>query len=316
MPMIGTKTHIASDLTRFSIMVAGAKETVSDVILPVVNVRKDTDKWYIKDWAHITDDSDDLLGPTQEPTFITYDATTAEYSIKEYEKADFIRDRDRANADPGLTLDRGAVKRLVSWHKIKIEKRVKTKMETLKTTTDRNTARQVKWSASAGTRIEDDIRKADRIIQKFCGFPATHIVFQPDVYDALVRAPELKALRKSTNDLQLINGNLPNRIFGKISVLPGCIEQTANIGDITLPTTGVSTSFVWGEDDVYLLYINPNPQKDDMTFGLQLRQIPFYSRRIPNPKRGGGGMEVYVGYAQDEQFTFDGAGHVITGVLT
>ena len=175
-------------------------------------------------------------------------------SVNERTLKDALPDEIMANAVNQADFEAAIVRKLTSSIKIEIE--IEIEAELNNTTTHTDATPSVKWDASSAVVIEKNIDAAKEAFLKQCGFEPNVMILPPAVRQIVKRDSSIRALRKSTDDSLLLNGDLPPTMFGLTLVTPGALEDTAN------PGASASIARVWSTDNAVLLYVDMSAATD------------------------------------------------------
>lgn len=291
---------------------------VADQIAPVVPVAKQSDKYHIFSIEHLTDDTSPLRGDKDSPREVDFTLSSDTYYAKPYEFKFFVPDNAARAADAPLSLEQDGTIMMVEKIRLYIEKAIKTQFETIKTTSGQYVTGSTdftQWN-EAGADPLDDILTWKDSATLVMGREPNKILLGSNIWKDFLKADGVRDLMKMYRPQELVNGRFPPDLAGMQVVIPGAIEQTANLGDVTVPFTGISLSRAWSGDDVYLFYAANGFGTRTMTFLHQLRFVPFYARTARDEDRGGGGTNVYVGTYQAEKIVCSRACYAAVDVLS
>lgn len=291
---------------------------VADQIAPVVPVAKQSDKYHIFGIEHLTDDTSPLRGDKGSPREVDFKMSSDTYYARPYELKFFVPDNVERAADAPLSPEQDGTIMLVEKIRLWIEKAIKTQFETIKTTTGQYVTGSTdftQWN-EGGADIMGDIYTWKDAARKVMGRDPNHILLGSNIYTWLLRDTNIKETLRYYRPESLIAGQYPPMLAGMKVIVPGALEQTANLGDVTAPFTSITISEVWSNDDAYLFYAAPALGARTMTFLHQLRFVPFYARTARDEDRGGGGTNVYVGTYQAEKIVCARACYAAVDVLS
>jgi len=238
-------------LTNFAVQYGTGGGFVADRICPVVNVANPNFKVPTYKTGAIDDDITAKLGPRDGASEISrYAPSFAASSANRYAlKAGITREVELAGANP-LGSEQATTAEITGKLRLGVEKRIKTLLDNAGTA---GSAPSVKWDATSGTIIiEKAIDLAREAFLLKCGYEANVMLVPPDVAKAMKRDSTIRDLRKYTDPSLIVNGDLPNTLWGLEVVIPGSLVNSAN------PGAAQSIARVWSADTVYLLHVNPS----------------------------------------------------------
>ncbi len=300
-------------LTKFAVQYGAGGGFVMDSIAPVLNVQSRNYKYprYAADQL----DTDDKIevAPGGRPN-------TTSFRLPSFVTGSVIRraidsaiNRDGVElADPSpLSSEETHIAKIVHRIKIRIEKAGKALLDAGSYSASPST----KWDAGGNT-IEKNIDDAKEAFEVRCGVPATHLIMPRAVANVVKRDSNIRALRKSTNDNLLTNGELPFQIFGINVIIPGALENTAN------PGASQSLARLWATDTCYFVHVNPSISRDGSTLTTlaQMRwsafDAPWLALRWQEPHRSQFVDWVSCGIYQNEELVAPDALYLLTDCLT
>ncbi len=226
-----------------------------DRLFPPFLVNRESDKFKVyKKEGYFSGAPKRADGAPAEEASLSYSWDT--YSCEERALKDIVTDRAVANADNVFNLKADVTKFLTSRIKLGME------IDAMEVATNRNIVTNngtpsTKWSDTANSDPEKDIRNAIDTIAKAIGRAPNVIYMSKAVESYLVRNAKIKELIKYTDRNLLTRGGLPATLWDLQVVVSPAIYNTAKEG---LP---VSMDYVWG-DNVIIAYVNP---ADTITFG-------------------------------------------------
>jgi len=308
--------HIDAALTTFAVEIGAGGPFVADKIFPIVEVKKESDKYKIYPKPEIRDDVETIRSASGLAPEIDWKPSEDTYSCKEHALRRFIPDRTRNNADNPIKLEQNTIRKLLHKIRLGIEKRVKSIGMSPSYITN-NATPSVKWDSTTSTpEIEKNIDTAKEAVVKQCGFEPNIIVIPPAVAKVIKRDPSIRELIKYTNSDLLVNGDLPPTIFNLKVIIPGAIE------DISNPAQAQDLARIWSEDNVLIAYVDPEADDTDtITLGKQFRckmtahQVDELIAvwRYREEARHGEWFEV--GLLNDEKLISAACGFLLTDVL-
>lgn len=242
---------------------------IADMVLPKVSVAKETDYYYVYDKTDklIVDAVRANGAPANEAPAQTY--TTASYECIEYALKAKVTDRDRANADPAIDLEMDETSKTTNMIELARERRVAalvTAAATFATSGHTTTLSGVDQFDNAsfttsGVSIEKRMDTAKTAIRRATGVNPNYIVIPDEVAKVIKRDSTVRALIKDTDSHLLTNGDLPPVLWNMNVIIPGAVNNSANLGQAY---TGAD---VWGKH-ILLFYRDASIKAlRTMTFG-------------------------------------------------
>ena len=248
-----SEVHVDAALTNLSV---GYRNTafVSDLLAPVVGVRKQFDRYYIYDSdREAFRSSDDRRAPGAEANEVDFSLSTDSYTCDDHALTAVIPDEERDNADPPIqpNIDRTEFLR----DKIDLNKEIDLAgllLDTNVITQNATLSGTDQWSDFANSdpvqAVEDE---KSTIIGSVQVMPNT-LVLPQEVY-AQVRLHPQVVDRARLASSGAVGPETLARIFDVEQVLvPRALQNTAASGQ------PASMSFVWGKDAL-LCYLPPRP---------------------------------------------------------
>ena len=248
-----SQVHIDATLTNLSVAYRNPA-FIADELAPVVNVKKQFDRYFIYDAGRETFRStDDRRAPGAEANEVDFALSSDSYSADDHALSSVIPDEERDNADPAIQpsidrveflTDKVGLNKEIELAKLATDTSVITQSETLSGTDQ--------WSDYANsdpvTAVEDT--KAT-IIQSVQVMPNT-LVLPYEVYIKVRMHPQVVDRAKYVT-LGVIGADVLAQIFDVERVLvPRALENTA------APGQSASMSFVWGKDAL-ICFVPPRP---------------------------------------------------------
>jgi len=313
MPQVG-ELHINKALSNFATQL-GVGSFAAPFIAPVLPVEKESDDFWIGGREELDDDRDTEIAPGDPAPEMKWTMTKSNYKCREHARSHPLPHRVRDNADTPIRPQQRAVSKLRGVLDLRYEKRVKvaaTNTAVVPTDVIANLGAGAQWGASSGTKIELNVNTAkDKIRQKIGKVP-NRIVIPPSVALQMMIAPELLDLRKAWDQTLLVDGMLPNTLWGMQLLIPGSLQNNAN------PGQAASVGDLWTEDNVLLFYYE-EPSLEYSGFFITFRKRTAAGTdyevlewlNLPGRK-----ADLYqVGFIQDEKIANPEAGFLITDVL-
>lgn len=285
---------------------------VAEKAFPVVNVKKESDVYYI--WARdekLRRENSLRADGTASKT-ISYDLTTDNYQAEEYALNAKVTDRQKANADSVLNLRTNKMKAVQDQLLLDYEGRVATIVNNAANYAAANTttlAGNNQWDSAnfatlGGDTIEGYLDVGKTAIRDACGFSPNHIFIPDKVAKVMKKDSVIRELIRYTQSDLLVNGDLPPTIFNMKVVIPGAINTTSAPG-----AAADTFADVWDQENVAMLYVTSSPATQNPTFGYTLRQRKFKVKAWREEKESSEYIEP--SFVQDEKLVNAGCGYLI-----
>ena len=264
MPDVGS-VHTDAILSNVSEMYRNAKY-VGLEMLPVVSVKKESDKYYkYNSKADRFRVPNNLRAPKSDSKTIDWKVTTDTYSCNEYALNDLIDDREKNNADKPLNLKVDTVEFLTDVNALAQEKRVVDLLtdETVLTNYTALTGTDV-WSDYTESDPVGDIETGKETIHgKIFRYPNT-LLLGVQVYNQLKHHPDVIDRFKYTSK-GIITAAMLADLFGVEKVIIGAAGyNTANEGQTA------SYSYLWGKNAI-LAYVESKPGLKKFSLGYTFK---------------------------------------------
>lgn len=302
--------HIDAPLTNFAVKLGVGGGLVADEIFPIVPVNKVSDKFFVfsRD-EEMSDNIETKVSDRDLANEADWIVTESDYSAVQRRLRHFIGQTIIDNADSPIKPFQEATTMLVGRLRTGVEKRVQALIED--TGTIGNAVPSVKWDAAASVVIEKDVDTAKEIFAVACGHEPNIILIPPAVSKVVKRDSEVRELIKYTQNDLLINGDLPPSLWNMRVMIPGALNNTANLGQ------NASISRIWTNDKVELLWVDPSPGIQTAGAGYQFspqaQQPRFAVQRYTEPGRRGQWVEVTL--LNDEKLVSAACVFIIDDVL-
>lgn len=301
-------------LTTWAVQYGVGGGFIHDQVAPVMNVQWPEYKFPRYTADQISREIKLTVAPGGKPSLYTHGKPTFVTGSCKRRALDgqVIREVALANRGP-FASERAMVEKLTHNIRLDVENSVKTILDAASA----SASPSVKWDAASGTiAIEKNIDDAKEAFELLCGVPATHMIMPRAVANVVKRNSDIKSLRKGTNESLLIDGEIPDTVFGLRVVIPGAIQNSAN------PGLAFSSARVWSTDTVYLLHVNPAISADGETLTAlsQVRysewDVPYAAYRWEETHKSQRVTWVSVDVHQTEETVCADAIYLLTDVLT
>jgi len=301
MPEI-SEVHVDQILTNISVQYKNAA-FVADQILPVVPVKKESDKYYVYTKKDRFTVPNTLRAPRTESRQVDWSISTATYSCEEYALSALIDDRERANADKPIDIDIDTVETLTDLLLLDYEKRVASMLTDTSIITQNVTLSGTdQWSDYANSDPISNIETAKQTVFDSIFKEPNIMVMGIAVYRKLKHHPDILDRIKYTGR-GIVTVDILQDLFEIPKILvAGTAYNSANEGQTP------SYSSVWGKN-VIVAYVEPRPGLKKVSLGYTLRARAFQVRKAREEKKHSDWVEVSV--VQDEKIVAASAGYLI-----
>jgi hypothetical protein len=298
--------HVDSVMSGVSIKYTN-DELIADQVLPVVPVKKESDKYYIytRNWK--LPQSKRAAGA--EANEVEWNLDTATYQTEEYALKDFIPDRVRDNADNPLDMDIDSTENLTDLVQLGREKRVADIVFGAANygTQTSALAGANQWDDYAGSDPIGDVRAKKAIVHAASGKTPNVMVIGYEAYLKLLDHPDVLERIKYTQK-GLVTTDLLATLFEVDKILVG-----KALYDTTQEGVAESLSYIWGKS-VALIYSQPSPGLKKVSFGYQFQSRGFRTKKWREEGREGDFVET--GEIRDEKLVAAATGYLITTVVS
>ena len=244
---------------------------IAPQILPVVNVGKESDKFYIwdrEDWFRIPTST--LRARRTAPKVVEPSVSSAGYHVKNYMLEGQIPFEDLANADAALDLENSTTRYVTQLLMLDQENRIASLLTTAGNTGSGNALSGTnRWDDYANSSPISDVNTGKNWVHLETGQPVTTMVVGHQVHNALIQHPDMidrikyvQAATQATVEKAIAD------IFGVKTYLIG--SAVKNTGE---ELQAASMGFVWGKN-VILLHVPPAPARNIPSAGYSFRWKP------------------------------------------
>lgn len=259
--------HVNRPLTNFSQKYIQRDETFVGLRgMPNLPVQHQSDLYYIFDKDDFFRDKAEKRADGAESSGGAFDLSTASFTADVYAHHKDVTDRQRANQDPAVNLDRSATQYVTQQLMLRREVRfAATFLAQSIWTTDFTPT--TKWDAATGTPLAE-IRTGKRTIQLNTGFRPNKAIMGRQCYDTLLDNADILARINGGATVQLPALVLRRRLEELLE-----LDQIL-VADAIRTTTakGASTTtraFIGSTDDMLLYYAPDVASIDEPTAGIQ-----------------------------------------------
>ena len=307
-----TDVHVDTALTNLSVQYKPELSgLIAEQAVRVLNVAKESDKYFIWDRPTAFRVPTDLRADGAEANEVDHALTTASYACDEYALKTHVTDRQKDNADSILKLRENKMRHVQNLELIAQEQRVATLLTTQGNYASGNytTLSGVgQWNnASFSGSIEETIDTYKEAIRQKIGMYPNTVIIPAAVAQVVKRDASIRELIKYTQSDLLVNGDLPPTMWNMKVLIPKGISTTSMIG-----ASSVVMGDIWGKD-VILTYVPPEGSIDTPAHAYILRAKNFMVRSWREESRNTEWIEVSV--IQDEVVTSNISGALIQDVI-
>jgi len=282
-------------------------EFIADQVMPVVPVKKESDKYYTYTRAWKLPQSKRAAGA--EANEVEWNVSTDTYQCEEYALKDLVPDRVRDNADNPLDMDIDTTENLTELIQLGREKRVADVVFASGTygTQTSALAGANRWDDYAGSDPVNDVLTAKATVHAASGKMPNVMVVGYQVHLKLLNHPDILEKIKYTQK-GIVTADLLAQVFEVDKYLVGkALYDTAQEG------VAESLSYVWGKS-VALLYSESSPGLKKVSFGYQFQSRGFRTKKWREEGREGDFIEA--GEIRDEKVVAAGCGYLYTTVVS
>ncbi len=291
---------------------------IADEVCPRIPVNKESDLYYVFDQGDFYGtDVDDLVPDRTAARKVEFSHSTEGYRCQKRALGWDISDRERANADDQLRLERnkqvGTLGRLSLKREIRVANLLRKAANGGSLTLGANAAN--KWDATATTyqNILTDVVTGKEAMRQAIGVQPNVIVVPAAVAAGLHKSKFFEVQQYtygSATERPLITNDMPHLpgvLWGMRVLTPGQIQNTAKEGQ------AASYSDVWGEA-VRLLYVTATADIESPSVAYTFQSRALTTRRWREDKTELDEFEV--GNVIDERVVAASAGYEIADCLT
>jgi hypothetical protein len=263
--------HVDQVLTGMSVQYKNAS-FIANQVLPIVSVKKESDKYYIYDKRDRFAVPNTLRAPKTESKQASWNVGTDDYSCEEHALNDLIDDREYANADKPLDVKRDTIENLTDLLLLAQEKRVADLVFSTTNITNNTTLTGTdQWNDAANSDPIGDIVTAKQTVHSNIFLQPNTLILGKEVFDILTQHPDILDRYKWTKE-GIITADMLAKLFGFDRVLVGeAGYDSANEGQTE------DIDYVWGKDAL-IAYIEPRPSLRRPSLGYTFQARPFQVR--------------------------------------
>ncbi|WP_155300542.1 hypothetical protein [Deinococcus kurensis] len=294
--------QVEAALTAFSINYR-PQNLIADQILPIVPHGNETGIFWEWDQKKAFSFPDTLRADGTRPNTLDVKASKRAFAVEEYALDIGITDREEKNADGVLRLRQNKTKRVQDAILMDQERRV---AKLLRDGLNGETLSGGDlWSATGTANIEEQIDDAKEAVRKATGGLEPNVIIIPrQVTRYAKRHDYIRDLLKFTNNSLLVNGELPEQVFGLKTVIPGALQDNG--------PTALQMEDVWG-DDIVIAHVTDAPELDSPSLGYIIRNGDFVTYTWREDAISTTWIRPTV--MQTEILAHKGCGYVLRGVL-
>jgi len=298
--------HVDAVLSGVSVKYSN-EELIADQVMPVVNVKKESDKYFVytRDWRL----PQSKRGLGAEANEVEWNVGTDTYSCEEYALKDLIPDRVRANQDNPLNIDVDTTEDLTELIQVGREKRVADIAFAAGTygTQTSALAGANQWDDYAGSDPIGDVRSAKATVHAASGKTPNTMIIGYQAHLKLLDHPDILERIKYTQ-----RGVVTNDILAALFEVDKYIVGKA-LYDSSQEGGDESLGYIWGKS-VALIYAQPSPGIKKVSFGYQFQSRGFRVKKWRVEGRDGDFVEA--GEIRDEKIVAATCGYLYTTVVS
>ena len=298
--------HVDAVLSGVSVKYSN-EELIADQVMPVVNVKKESDKYFVytRDWRL----PQSKRGLGAEANEVEWNVGTDTYSCEEYALKDLIPDRVRANQDNPLNIDVDTTEDLTELIQVGREKRVADIAFVAGTygTQTSALAGANQWDDYAGSDPIGDVRSAKATVHAASGKTPNTMIIGYQAHLKLLDHPDILERIKYTQ-----RGVVTNDILAALFEVDKYIVGKA-LYDSSQEGGDESLGYIWGKS-VALIYAQPSPGIKKVSFGYQFQSRGFRVKKWRVEGRDGDFVEA--GEIRDEKVVAATCGYLYTTVVS
>ena len=300
--VVGRDAHLDVPLTNMAVKAfQGRGEFIGQKLFPVINVQKQSNKYYTLDknsWLLVPDTA---RAPKTAPRRVEFKVSSENYFCPNYALANENALEDLANADIALSLRKNSVSVVMDGLLRDLEVRIANQVTSLTNLGSGVTLSGTsQWSDFTNSDPIADVTTGHAFIQNNTGLMANTMVMDKDTFAVVRRHPILLDMFKYTSGGRVKLDQLADVFDVDTILIARGIKNTANEN-----ATGVIAN-IWG-NNVILCRIEPGTSLETQTFGLSFRWAPaglpaaMQVQRYRDPDPGKAVEVVSTGYYQDEK---------------
>lgn len=271
--------HINAPLTNLARLYR-PRGFIADIVCPFLPVVKESDLYYVFDQGpFFATDVEDLVPDRGKPRKVEFAHSTETYTCQKRELAWDISDRERANADSQLNLERnkqnGTLGRLLLKRELRVAAALRKASNGGGLTLGANAS--AKWDNAATTyqTIATDVVTGKTAMRQAIGASPNVIVIPAAVAEGMHKSLLFQLFQQAPGAEKLMQQEwpiLPPTLFGMRVVVGGEISNTAKEGQTA------SYSDIWGEA-VRLLYVTEGPALEEPSVAYSFASRPLQTRQ-------------------------------------
>ena len=303
--------HVDAVLTNLSLKYRN-EAFIADMVLPIVKVRKRSDKFFVYDKKETYKLVDSSVGPKAQPNEVDWAVGTDNYSVNDYALADYVPIESIDNADTPLQPRVDTNEFLNEWLMLDREVRVAKLVFAAATyaAANKKDLAAAKW----GTDDDDPIANVNEAING-CFLRANTLVFGHEAWEKFRMLPEvLDAVKSSTRHQDTPGGLAMQKEVAELFEVENVLVGRARYNSAKRGQAA-SYSRVWGKS-VGAFHTAKNPGIRSITFGMSFQEMMKQTQTMLDPKRGAKGAEyIKVAYNCDEKLVAKDLGFLLYNVL-
>lgn len=301
--------HVDAILTNLAIKYRNSGYVAGE-IFPVVPVQKRSDEFYVFEKPERFTPVDTRISPRSEANEVEWNASTDNYSVKDYGLKEAVSHEQEKNADTPLRPRSTTTEFLTDLILLDREIRVKNLLENkLSSTTVTN-----KWDAEGGKPLEDLKAAINQ-----CFIKPNVIIIPEKVWNVLKDHSTVLERVKYGGMVKAATEVISNILEVPKILVPTCKYNTAARGR----NKAAVYDGVWG-DNIYMGYVTGSPALNQVSLGYVFAKTehaannaPWVTRVWDDPARGkGGSTMIQVETSTDERIVCSDVGYALKDCLS
>ncbi len=309
--------HIDAPLSNIAVEAFDSGSFIAPQIFPVVDVRKQSDKYYtITKNSWLRTPASTLRAPKMSPAAVEFDVSSDSYFANNYALKSENAFEVIANADDPIDLRGRTTRYLVEMLMRDQEVRIANQVTSITNIGSGVVlAGANKWSNYVSSDPVADVTTGHAFIRQNTGLIPNTAVLDYDTYQIIRRHPVLLDMYKYTQG-GLVNDAELKEVFRVQNILVSNAIRNTNVENAT-----ASLANIWG-NNLLLCYVSPNPTGlRTQTFGLAFRWLspdlpaPWGVRVYPDPDPGKKVEILEAGYYQAEKIVSPTLAYLVGSTL-
>lgn len=284
---------------------------IANDICPVVNVAKQSDRFFKIDQGDRFRDEPDYRAPGQLPNYISFDVSSDGYFCKNYALGSYLTREEIANADAALANKNTRAELIMDILMINQELRVANLVNSTSNVQSSTTTASAWGDTSGNADPYLDMQGDIATFEDTCGYSPNIMVMGKTAWRKLRDSEKIQTLIFPHGGGIPTVEHIKNLIEVPKVLIGGAYRNSAAEG------ASMTLSKIW-DDNVFYGYVPERPAKDKPSFmysfrwtvagvpAMQVRTFPFDDKT--------GRQDMHIGYYQDEKITDKTFSFLRTGV--